>query len=193
MGNVSAMLEFHISDFTRRDFGRRLNRALIIPSLRLSLWDVASPLGGLFGAMAAGQLQDRASRYVCLAFAAFLPAAAVAMAYVPNVPDDIDARRAVFLTAKLVQGLAVHMITGTTQTYMFEILPPVLRGPMLAFFPIFILLGQLMGSVVVYKALDIAGSRGYKNCFISQWPFSALPLVVAAVISESPTYLIRKD
>lgn len=49
---------------------------------------------------------------------------------------------------------------------------------MLAFFPIFILLGQLMGSVVVYKALDIAGSRGYKNCFISQWPFSALPLVV---------------
>ncbi|GJP95316.1 hypothetical protein AlacWU_08215 [Aspergillus niger] len=150
MGNVSAMLEF------QRDFGRRLNRALIIPSLRLSLWDVASPL----------------------AFAAFLSAAAVAVAYVSCVPDGIDARRAVFLTAKLVQGLAVHMITGTTQTYMFEILPPVLRGPMLAFFPIFILLGQLMGSVVVYKALDIAGSRGYKNCFISQWPFSALPLVV---------------
>lgn len=148
-----------ISDLARRDFGHRLNGALIIPSLWLSLWDVASPLGGLVGAIAAGQLQDRAGRRFCLAFAAILSAAAVAVAYLSNVPNDIDAHRAIFLFAKLVQGLAVHMITCTTQTYISEILPPVLRGPMLAFFPIFILLGQLMGSVVVYKSLDIAGSR----------------------------------
>ncbi|GFN14378.1 Myo-inositol transporter 1 [Aspergillus tubingensis] len=153
VGNVSAMPEF------QRDFGHRLNGALIIPSLWLSLWDVASPLGGLVGAIAAGQLQDRAGRRFCLAFAAILSAAAVAVAYLSNVPNDIDAHRAIFLFAKLVQGLAVHMITCTTQTYISEILPPVLRGPMLAFFPIFILLGQLMGSVVVYKSLDIAGSR----------------------------------
>ncbi|RDH33286.1 hypothetical protein BDQ94DRAFT_170451 [Aspergillus welwitschiae] len=138
MRNVSAMLEFQ---------------------------DVASPLGGLFGAIAAALLQDRAGRCFCLAFAAFLLAAAVAVAYVSNVPDGIDARRAVFLTAKLVQGLAVHMITGTTQTYMFEILPPVLRGPMLAFFPIFILLVAIL-------------------CIASGG---------AAVLPESPTYLIRKD
>ncbi|GKZ74970.1 hypothetical protein AnigIFM50267_001966 [Aspergillus niger] len=123
------------------------------------------PLGGLFGAIAAALLQDRAGRCFCLAFAAFLLAAAVAVAYVSNVPDGIDARRAVFLTAKLVQGLAVHMITGTTQTYMFEILPPVLRGPMLAFFPIFILLVAIL-------------------CIASGG---------AAVLPESPTYLIRKD
>ncbi|GKZ16837.1 hypothetical protein AbraIFM66951_006328 [Aspergillus brasiliensis] len=176
----------------QRDFGRRLHGALIIPSLWLSLWDVASPLGGLFGAIAAGQLQDRVGRRFCLALAAILSAVAVAVAYVSNVPDDIDARRTVFLIAKLVQGLSVHMITCTTQTYMSEILPPVLRGPVLAFFPIFILLGQLMGSVVVYKSLDVAGSRGYKTCFISQWPFSALPLLVAAILPESPTYLIRR-
>lgn len=140
-----------ISNLARRDIGHRLNGALIIPSLWLSLWDVASPLGGLFGAITAGQLQDGAGRRFCLAFAAVLSAAAVAVAYMSNVPDDMH--------AKLVQGLAVHMITCTTQTYISEILPPVLRGPMLAFFPIFILLGQLMGSVVVYKSLDIAGSR----------------------------------
>lgn len=148
-----------ISNLARRDFGHRLNGALIIPSLWLSLWDVASPLGGLFGAITAGQLQDGAGRRFCLAFAAVLSAAAVAVAYMSNVPDDIDARRAIFLVAKLVQGLAVHMITCTAQSYISEILPPVLRGPMLTFFPIFILLGQLMGSVVVYKSLDIAGSR----------------------------------
>ncbi|PYH75093.1 MFS general substrate transporter [Aspergillus vadensis CBS 113365] len=149
VGNVSAMSEFH-------------------------LWDVASPLGGLFDAIAAGQLQDRAGRRCCLAFAAILSAAAVAVAYVSNMPNDIDARRALFLFAKLVQG-------SRSQTYMSEILPPVLRGPMLAFFPIFMLLGQLMGSLVVYKSLDIAGSMGSNNCFVSQWPFSALPLLVASL------------
>ncbi|EHA26945.1 hypothetical protein ASPNIDRAFT_140213, partial [Aspergillus niger ATCC 1015] len=123
------------------------------------------PLGGLFGAIAAALLQGRAGRCFCLAFAAFLSAAAVAVAYVSNVPDGIDARRAVFLTAKLVQGLAVHMITGTTQTYMFEILPPYCEAPC---WP------------------------SFRSSF-SWWPFSALPLVFAAVPPESPTYLIRKD
>ncbi|PWY95437.1 MFS general substrate transporter [Aspergillus sclerotioniger CBS 115572] len=187
VGNVSAMPEF------QRDFGRRLNGKLIIPSLWLGLWDVASPLGGLFGALTAGFMQDRVGRRFCLAFAGLLSAAAVAVAYVSNLPNDIDARRAVFLTAKLVQGLAIHIISCTTQTYMSEVLPAVLRGPILAFFPIFILLGQLVGSIVVYTSLDIEGSRGYRNCFISQWPFSALPLLVAVILPESPTYLIRKN
>ncbi|PYH39699.1 MFS general substrate transporter [Aspergillus neoniger CBS 115656] len=173
VGNVSAMPGF------QRDFGHRLNGALIIPSLWLSLWDVASPLGGLFGAITAGQLQDGAGRRFCLAFAAVLSAAAVAVAYMSNVPDDIDARRAIFLVAKLVQGLAVHMITCTTQTCISEILPPVLRGPMLAFFPIFILLGQLMARRIesqnyfeqlrafIEKEDRDAASKaiGYRDCF----------------------------
>lgn len=110
-----------------------------------------------------------------------------------NLPGDIDARRSVFLVGKIVQGFAVNMIMSTTQTYMSEVLPAVLRGPILAFFPLFTLLGQLIGSIVVFTSLDIPGSKGYENCIISQWPFSAIPLIVAIFLPESPTYLLRKD
>lgn len=79
----------------------------------------------------------------------------------------------------------------TTQTYMSEIVPPVLRGPMLAFFPIFALLGQLIGAAVIYGCLDL--ESGYVLCFASQWPFSAVPLLMAFLIPESPTFLVRKD
>ena len=85
------------------------------------------------------------------------------------------------------------MVMCTTQTYMSEVLPPTLRGPILAFFPIFTLLGQLIGSIVVYVSLGKPGPNGYKHCFISEWAFSALPLTISLLMPESPAYLIRKN
>lgn len=178
---------------SRRDFGRKLKDTLIIPSLWLGLWNIANPIGGIFGSLLAGFVQDRTGRRFALALASIVSAIGVAVAYVSNLPDGIDARRAVFFVAKFVQGFAVNMIMCTTQTYMSEVLPPALRGPILAFFPMFMLLGQLIGSVVVFTQLDASGSTGYKRCIISQWPFSAIPLLVAVFLPESPTYLMRRN
>ncbi|KAF9883016.1 hypothetical protein FE257_004329 [Aspergillus nanangensis] len=186
VGNVSSMPEF------QRDFGRTLNGKLIIPSLWLGLWNVANPIGGLFGAVTAGFVQDRTGRRLALALGCVVSAIGVAVAYVSNQPDDILSRRAVFFVAKFVQGYAVQMIMCTTQTYMSEVLPPTLRGPILAFFPLFTLVGQLVGSVVVFTSLKSEGSDGYLKCFISQWPFSGLALIVAFFLPESPAYLVRK-
>ena len=94
-----------------------------------------------------------------------------------------------FLAGKGFQGGAIGMVMTTVQTYMSEILPPSLRGPLLAFFPTFTLLGQLIGAIVIYACLDL--DKGYRLCFASQWPFSAVPLLVALLAPESPTYLIR--
>ncbi|KAL5359876.1 general substrate transporter [Aspergillus floccosus] len=187
VGNVSSMPNF------QRDFGRKLDGHLIIPSLWLGLWNVANPIGGIFGAISGGFVQDRTGRRLALALASLVSAVGVAVAYVSNLPADIDARRAVFFVAKFVQGYAVQMLMCTTQTYMSEVLPPTLRGPILAFFPLFTLLGQLVGSVVVFTSLDLPGATGYLRCFISMWPFSALPLIVAIFLPESPAYLVRKN
>ncbi|KAL4891493.1 MFS general substrate transporter [Aspergillus ambiguus] len=187
VGNVSSMPNF------QRDFGRELDGHLIIPSLWLGLWNVANPIGGIFGAITSGFVQDRAGRRLALAVASIVSAAGVAVAYVSNLPARILTRRAVFFVAKFVQGYAVQMIMSSIQTYMSEILPPTLRGPILAFFPLFTLLGQLVGSVVVFTSLDLPGASGYLKCFISEWPFSALPLIVAFFLPESPTYLVRKN
>ena len=62
----------------------------------------------------------------------------------------------------------------------------------MAFFPVFILLGQLIGAVVVFNSLDFPGKRPYTTPMIAMWPFSVVPLVVAGLVPESPTYLLRK-
>ncbi|KAL2827519.1 MFS general substrate transporter [Aspergillus cavernicola] len=188
VGNVSSMPEF------QKDFGRYLNNNLIIPSLWLGLWNIANPLGGILGSLTAGTIQDRFGRRPSLALASIISAIGVAIAYMSNAPEGKAFRRSIFFIAKLVQGFAVNMIMCTTQTYISEILPKVLRGPVLGGFPGFMLLGQLGGSVVVYLELgeEGKGKGGYKKCFLSQWAFSVIPLIVAVFVPESPAYILRR-
>jgi MFS family permease len=103
----------------------------------------------------------------------------------------METRRGVFFAGKLFQGVCIGILLCVTQTYMSEVLPVVLRGPIIAFYPIFTLLGQLVGSIVVYTSLKHTGAQSYRICFASQWPFSAVPFVLAAFLPESPTWLLR--
>ena len=162
----------------------------MLPSLWLGLWNISSPLGSIVGAVLAGSFQDWYGRRPSFAVGSFLSAVGVAIIYASAFPDDIDARRAVFFAGKAFQGGAIGMVTTTTQTYMSEILPPTLRGPILAFFPTFTLLGQLVGAGVIYGCLGL--DKGYRVCYATQWVFSAVPLLVTFFVPESPTYLIRK-
>lgn len=157
----------------------------------LSLWNAASPIGMMIGAILGGHYQDRSGRRLALATGSFLSAIAVALCYVADLPGDIDSRRGVFLAGKLFQGVCIGILLCVVQTYMSEVLPVVLRGPIIAFLPIFTLLGQLIGSIVVYTSLKHAGAESYRICFASQWPFSAVPFVLSGLVPESPTWLLR--
>jgi MFS family permease len=129
---------------------------------------------------------------MALAIGSFLSAIAVAMCYVADLPDDMDSRRGLFLAGKLFQGICIGILLCVVQTYMSEVLPVLLRGPIIAFLPIFTLLGQLLGSIVVYTSLKHKDATSYRICFASQWPFSAVPFVLAAMLPESPTWLVRR-
>ena len=118
-------------------------------------------------------------------------AAGVATFFASNHAATIGDRRGIFLAGKDIEGAAIGMVMMTTQTYVSEIAPTDLRVPLLAFFPTFTLLGQLVGAGVLYGCLDIP--KGYAVCFAMQWPFSALAFVVTLVIPESPIYLVRKN
>lgn len=146
----------------------------------------------MIGSIIGGQFQDRGGRRICLATGAFLSAIAVAICYVADRPDDITARRGVFFVGKLFQGLCLGILLCVVQTYMSEVLPVLLRGPIIAFLPIFTLLGQLIGSVVVYTSLELPSSDSYRIPFVSQWPFSAVTFLLAAILPESPTWLVRR-
>lgn len=175
----------------RRDFGETLpDGKWILPSLWLGLWTFASPGTSIIGAVAGGWFQDWAGRRASLAVGSFLCAVGVAISFVSGLPSDINNRRGVFLAGKGVQGGAIGMVLTTTQTYISEIVPPNLRGPMLAFFPIFTLLGQLIGAGVIYACLNLP--NGYTICFATQWAFSGVPFILSYAVPESPTYLVRK-
>jgi MFS family permease len=146
----------------------------------------------MLGAILGGYIQDRAGRRRALALGSFLSAIAVAICFVSDLPDAIESRRGVFLAGKFFQGVCIGMLLCVVQTYMSEVLPVLLRGPLIAFLPVFTLLGQLVGAVVVYTCLKYTGSKSYRICFGSQWPFSVVPFVLAAVLPESPTWLVRK-
>jgi len=156
----------------------------------LGLWNFISPGCAMIGAIVGGFFQDRWGRRSSLALGSFLSAVGVAICFVSNKSPDMDTRRGIFFAGKGFQGGAIGMVMATAQTYMSEILPPNLRGPLLAFFPIFTLLGQVLGALVIFACLKL--ENGYTIAFATQWPLSILPIVMAFIIPESPTYLIRK-
>jgi MFS family permease len=185
VGTISAMPRF------QEAFGEKLDGKWILPSKWLALWNVSSPLGSIIGAPAGAWFQDKVGRRTALAVSSFLSAVSVAIMYASSLPDDINGRRGCFFAGKFTQGAAVGAVMAATQTYMSEILPPVLRGSGMAFFPVFTLLGQLTGALVIYGALG--KSNGYVIAFASQWPFSAVPILVSFLIPESPTFYVRKN
>jgi MFS family permease len=144
----------------------------------------------MVGAIGGGWFQDRVGRRIALGVSSFLSALAVAIMYVSYLPEDIGGRRGCFWAGKFFQGAAIGAVMAATQTYMSEILPPVLRGSGMAFFPVFTLLGQLTGALVIYGTLD--KSKGYAVVFGSQWPFSFVPILVSFLIPESPAFFVRK-
>lgn len=188
---VSISVKSNVTDITRYMFGEQLGNRYIIPATWLSLWNVASPIGTMFGAVAGGAFQDRSGRRMALAIGSLLSAAAVAILFVSDLPDAINSRRGVFLAGKGLQGICIGILLCVVQTYMSEVLPRTLRGPIIAFLPIFTLLGQLIGSIVTYTSLKRPGSESYRICLGSQWAFSAVPLVVSLFLPESPTWLLR--
>jgi MFS family permease len=175
----------------RKDFGElHNNNEWILPSLWLALWNVASPIGAMLGALSGSLFQDRVGRRLSLATASLLSAISVAIMFISYLPTSKTNRCIAFLVGKFVQGAATGAVMTATQTYLSEILPPVLRGSGMAFFPAFTLLGQLTGALVVFGCMG--REKGYRDAFASQWPFSFVPILVAFLIPESPTYLIRK-
>lgn len=144
----------------------------------------------MIGSLGGGWLNDKIGRRRALAMNSFLSAIGVAVMYVSYLPADINGRRVCFMMGKLFQGVAIGGLMSATQTYMSEILPPVLRGSGMALFPAITLLGQLTGAAVIYGSLN--QDNGYAVVFGSQWPFSAVPILVAFLIPESPAWYVRK-
>jgi MFS family permease len=177
----------------RQVFGRQYEDRYIIPASWFAAWQVSTNIGLMAGAILSGWLQDRIGRRWNLIISSLICSVAVAVCYVSDRPTTLEARRGVFFLAKTIQGFAVGGIMCTTQTWLSEVVPVALRGPLMALFPIFKLLGQLIGALVCFSVIDSQSRQSYRLCFATQWSFSGLLTVVAIFLPESPAWLLRRD
>lgn len=79
------------------------------------------------GAASAGPLQDRFGRRLAFLLASVISCAGVAVIFTSQTP-------AIYLTGKIVNGLALGMVLTTGQTYISEIAPVQFRGIALSSF-----------------------------------------------------------
>ncbi|KAL7903921.1 general substrate transporter [Trichoderma velutinum] len=164
----------------------------IIPTSWLSIWSVSGPLGGMIGAFLSGWLQERIGRRPVLGLSGIIQAATVAICYLSDQAPTDNGRRGLYFVGKFTQGIAVNSVLCVAQTYSSEVLPPRLRGPVLAMPSIFTILGEIIGAVIIQSRVTIAGPASYRVPIAVQWAFSAIPLLLVMVLPESPAWLLRK-
>jgi SP family general alpha glucoside:H+ symporter-like MFS transporter len=117
---------------------------------------------------------------------------AVAILYVSDHGSSVEHRRGVFLGGKIILGLSLGILNTTCQTYISEIAPPRLRGPLLSIFTFFLVLGQLIAIVIVFARVAILDPSAYRVCFAAQWSFAGMAVIVGILIPESPSYLVKR-
>lgn len=146
----------------------------------------------MVGSAVSGPLADRFGRKVTFAIGGLVSIGAVGIIYASDELTAIISRRGVYLAGKTVLGVSLGMLNSTCQTYISEIAPARLRGPLLSIFTFFLVLGQLVAVSIVYSRISIAGPKAYRVAFASQWALAGFAVLVAFVIPESPTHLLRR-
>ncbi|KAK5171482.1 uncharacterized protein LTR77_004627 [Saxophila tyrrhenica] len=177
----------------RKEFGEKgpvgAETEYIIPAMWLALWAMAFPLGTMTGAVTGAWIQDRTGRKSTLGLGCLLSLGAITIAY---LSDQTANPTATYWAAKFTQGIAVGVLMASTQTYLAEVVPARLRGPIMALFPAFQLLGQLVAAVVIMARGSVKGPSSYRIAIASEYPLSIIPLVLTIVLPESPVWLLRK-
>ena len=117
---------------------------------------------------------------------------AVAVIYVSDRSSSVESRRGTFLGGKIILGVALGLLNSTCQTYISEIAPSRIRGPLLSIFTFFLVLGQLIAVSIVFARIAILDPSAYRVCFAAQWAFAGFAIIVGILIPESPAYLVKR-
>ncbi|KAH7152628.1 general substrate transporter [Dactylonectria macrodidyma] len=178
-------------DTVKQDYGKKHNGKQIIPQPYVSLWTALTPAGGAIGAILGGWLQGRIGRKFTFMIGSIFYATGVTLVFFSHYSDAQNSKRIVLTGGVAILGFAIAMIQTTANTYLSEIAPTSLRGPAMAMIPTFTLLGQLLGSTVVFLVQDIPGKRSYLTAFGSQWIFPAATFLLSCIMPDSPIHLAR--
>ncbi|CRG91449.1 Alpha-glucosides permease MPH3 [Talaromyces islandicus] len=187
VGSIAALPAF------KQHFGTPDGDDYIIPSVWLSLWAVSGPLGTAVGSLLGGWAQDRFGRRFTIGVASVWQATSITICFLSDEAPSIETRGGTYFAGKLAQGIGMGGILSAMQTYMSEILPTSLRGPILSLGAPLFLLGQFVGSLVIKAGVDLTARNSYRIPVAIQWVLSSIPFLVTILLPESPVWLMRKS
>ncbi|KAL6408521.1 General alpha-glucoside permease [Ilyonectria robusta] len=173
------------------EYGTHLaDNTFIIPALWQSLWNSLIQLGIIIGAMLNSAFQDRFGRRWGFRSGGFIAAVGVTVMYISDIPDSVDTRRSIFLVGKIILGAAMGQLNSTCQTYVSEVAPPKLRGPLLSIFTFAMVTGQVIAISSVNARILIFTPIAYKVIIASQWAWCGALFLLSFIIPESPFWLV---
>jgi SP family general alpha glucoside:H+ symporter-like MFS transporter len=179
-------------DVSRTSFGSAINGSLAVPAVWLALWNSLVQVGVMLGSAITGPIADIFGRKLAFLIGGIIGCVGVAVLYTSDMSDSLNNRRGAFLAGKIVLGVSLGILTSACQTYISEIAPARLRGPLLSMYTLFTVLGQLIGISIIFSRISIEGPEAYRVAFAAQWAFAAWAVVASVIIPESPLHLLKK-
>jgi SP family arabinose:H+ symporter-like MFS transporter len=141
-------------------------------------------LGAALGALLAGRLSDALGRKKLLLFCAFLFA-------VTGFATGWATSFNFFICARLLSGVAVGIAALVCPVYIAEIAPGQLRGRLVSFYQLAIVIGLLIAYLSNYLLLN-SGINNWRWMFSSQSFPAILFLAGLFFVPESPRWLIKQ-
>ena len=154
-------------------------------------------VGCLIGSLSAGALSDRFGRKYLLVGSALLFA-------ISSVLTGWSYQFAMFITWRIVGGMAIGLASNISPTYIAEISPAAWRGRLVSLNQLAIVIGILAAQIANWRIADkIVDGRAtaltWNDLYGWRWMFTAVAvpalifLFTAPFLPESPRWLVARD
>ncbi|KAH7161060.1 maltose permease MAL61 [Dactylonectria macrodidyma] len=186
VGVVTSMPFFQVT------FGQLSGETFILPALWLGLWNAFVQIGIMAGAAANSIFIDKFGRRLGFVLGGVIGTAAVGAIYAADDMESLSGKRGVFLLGKTILGVSLGVLLSTSQTYVSEVAPTRLRGPLLASYTFFMAVGQIIAITLIFKRIAIFNVQAFKVPFAAQWALTGVAIIAGLVIPESPQFHLRR-
>jgi SP family sugar:H+ symporter-like MFS transporter len=183
-GEISGF--FLMADYARKFGEQQPDGTYIFSALREGAIIAMMPVGGLFGALAAGKIADWHGRRAAISAAAFFSCIGTV------VEATAESSWVQFAIGNLIDGLGIGALSVAVPMYQSESAPDIIRGFFTGSFPLALAFGLVLAEAINLGTHDISSSASWRipNGLSFLW---ALVLAISMLfLPESPRYAYRK-
>ncbi|KAJ5751889.1 hypothetical protein N7520_008806 [Penicillium odoratum] len=163
-----------------------------LPAQWLSLWSSMVSVGIMGGAYATGPIADRIGSRILMIFGGLLTIGGALICTFSETSEILNTKRSMFLIGKIVVGLGLGFQLPASQTYVSEVAPLRIRGPLLSLFTLFMVIGQIIAVVGVDVRLHITTAAAFRILFASEVIPAGIAILAVILTPDSPTFLVKK-